>query len=194
MRFHAWNKTFGRSSTSTFGRGPLPRQCRNRDRFASDLRKPLLHPLSPEELDFMEETRRIALYARISSQRQADEMTIQSQIAALKQRIASDGFTLDAELVFLDDGFSGASLQRPALERLRDLAHLGGIGRLYVHSPDRLARNFVHQFLLLEEFKKCRVEVVFLNQPIAEYERAKILERTRLSVLHEEPWMVNAER
>ena len=144
----------------------------------------------------MDETRRIALYARVSSQHQADEATIESQVAALEQRIAADGFALDAELVFRDDGHSGATLLRPALERLRDLAYAGGIDRLYVHSPDRLARKFVHQAVLMDELTKRRVEVVFLNQPttgsspeadlllqmqgmIAEYERAKILERTR---------------
>ena len=97
----------------------------------------------------MEETRRIALYARVSSQRQVDEATIESQVAALKERIAADGFGLADELVFLDDGYSGTRLQRPALERLRDLAYLGGIDRLYVHSPDRLARKFVKQRFLL---------------------------------------------
>lgn len=144
----------------------------------------------------MDDTRRVALYARVSSQRQADEATIQSQVAALKQRIAADGFGLDAELVFLDDAVSGARLDRPALDRLRDLAYAGGIDRLYVHSPDRLARKFVQQALLLEELAKRQVEVVFLNQPMAEpspeanlllqmqgmfaeYEREKILERTR---------------
>ena len=144
----------------------------------------------------MEETRRIALYARVSSQRQVDEATIESQVAALKERIAADGFGLADELVFLDDGYSGTRLQRPALERLRDLAYLGGIDRLYVHSPDRLARKFVLQVILLEELDKRRVEVVFLNQPyaaaspeanllqqfqgmIAEYEHSNILERTR---------------
>lgn len=143
----------------------------------------------------MDATRRIALYARVSSQHQAADATIQSQIAALQTRIAADGFRLDPELIFADDGHSGAILQRPALERLRDLAYAGGIDRLYIHSPDRLARKLVHQALLLEEFAKRHVEVVFLNQPttntaednlllnmqgmIAEYEREKILERTR---------------
>ena len=143
----------------------------------------------------MDETRRIALYARVSSQHQADEATIESQVDAIKQRIAADGFGLDAELIFLDDGHSGATLLRPALERLRDLAYTGGIDRLYVHSPDRLARKFMNQAVLLDELAKRHVEVVFLNQPIevspesnlllqmqgmiAEYERAKILERTR---------------
>ena len=80
--------------------------------------------------------------------------------------IAADGFGLDAELAFLDDGHSGATLQRPALERLRDLAYTGGIDRLYVDSPDRLARHFMHQAVLLNELTKRHVEVVFLNQSI----------------------------
>lgn len=137
-----------------------------------------------------------ALYARVSSQRQAGEATIQSQVAALRERLAADGLQVDDERCFWDEGFSGASLLRPSLERLRDLAWSGGLDRLYVHSPDRLARNYAHQMLLLEELTKHGVEVVFLNHDarntspegtllvqmqgmIAEYERAKILERTR---------------
>ena len=144
----------------------------------------------------MDDILRVALYARVSSERQADELTIRSQVAALKQRIAADGLTLDAELCFLDDGFSGGSLLRPSLERLRDLAYSGVIDRLYVLAPDRLARNYAYQVVLIEEFTKHHVQVVFLNDiaglaspegnlllqmqgMIAEYERAKILERTR---------------
>ena len=144
----------------------------------------------------MDDTRRVSLYARVSSQRQADELTIQSQVAALRQRIEQEGLMLDEELCFLDEGYSGATLRRPGLERLRDVAYFGGIDRLYVHSPDRLARKYAYQFVLLEELKKHDVEVVFLNHDsqnqspegdlllqmqgmIAEYERAKILERTR---------------
>jgi site-specific DNA recombinase len=144
----------------------------------------------------MEDTTRVALYARVSSERQADELTIQSQVAALRQRIAADGCKMEAELCFLDEGFSGSTVQRPALERLRDMAYSGLIGRLYVHSPDRLARKYAYQVVLMEEFNKHDVDVVFLNDVagvaspernlllqmqgmIAEYERAKILERTR---------------
>ncbi|HKS97879.1 MAG TPA: recombinase family protein [Terriglobia bacterium] len=138
----------------------------------------------------------VALYARVSSQRQAEELTIQSQVAALRQRIMRDGFSLEEERCFLDEGFSGSTLVRPALERLRDLAHCGAMDRLYVHSPDRLARRYTYQMLLLEELNKQGVEVIFLNGDpqhqspegnlllqmqgmFAEYERAKILERTR---------------
>lgn len=137
-----------------------------------------------------------ALYARVSSQRQAEEMTVLSQIAALRERIEEDGHVVEDERCFLDEGFSGSTLLRPGLERLRDLAHCGGIDLLYVHSPDRLARNYVYQMVLLEEFARQGVKVIFLNDDpqqasaegvllvqvqsvMAEYERAKILERTR---------------
>jgi site-specific DNA recombinase len=137
-----------------------------------------------------------AAYGRVSSDKQAEALTIDSQVAALRRRIADDGLKLDDELCFLDEGYSGHTLIRPALEKLRDVAHCGCIDRLYVHSPDRLARKYAYQVLLLEEFGKCGVEVVFLNDlqqerspegellvqmqgVFAEYERAKILERSR---------------
>jgi site-specific DNA recombinase len=144
----------------------------------------------------MDQTIRAALYARVSSERQADELTIQSQVAALKQRMQADGCKVESELCFLDEGFSGSTMLRPALERLRDLAYSGVIDRLYVLASDRLARDYVYQCVLIEEFTKHQVQVVFLNDiaglasaegklllqmqgMIAEYERAKILERTR---------------
>ena len=141
-----------------------------------------------------------ALYARVSSDRQAEAGTIASQVEALEQRMRADGLAVEAELRFLDDGYTGATLARPELERLRDLAATGGIDRLYVLCPDRLARNYAHQFFLLEELRDCNVEVVFLNHRIgrspeenmllqmqgmiAEYERTKIAERCRRGRLH----------
>ena len=131
----------------------------------------------------------VALYARVSSDQQAESGTIRSQISALLERIASDGNgTPETELQFIDDGYSGANLIRPALERLRDAAYNGVIDRLYVHSPDRLARKYAYQILLMDELSKSGVDVVFLNREIgktpeddlllqvqgmmAEYERA----------------------
>ena len=143
---------------------------------------------------------RAALYARVSSDKQADEGTIASQVAALKQRCHDENLLVEEELSFIDDGYSGTTLVRPALERLRDLAASGTLDRLYVHSPDRLARRYAYQVLLLDEFQRSGVEVVFLNHPIggsaedqlllqvqgmvAEYERAKLLERCRRGKLH----------
>ncbi len=143
---------------------------------------------------------RVAVYARVSSEQQTDAGTITSQVEALKQRVREDGFRLEEELCFLDEGYSGATLVRPALERLRDVAANEAVDRVYVHSPDRLARKYAYQVLLLDEFRRCAVEVVFLNHRggdtpeeelllqvqgmVAEYERAKILERSRRGKIH----------
>src|ERR1700736_3763323 len=143
---------------------------------------------------------RVAFYARVSSDQQADSGTIASQIRALRERIQQDGCLVDDELGFIDDGYSGSTLLRPALERMRDAAANGSIDRLYVHSPDRLARKYAYQFLLLEELQRAGVEVIFLNRElgrtpeddlllqvqgvVAEYERAKILERSRRGKQH----------
>ena len=143
---------------------------------------------------------RVAIYARVSSEQQAQEQTIASQVAALRDRVRADGCSLDEELCFVDDGISGTTLQRPALERLRDQAYAGGFQRLYVHSPDRLARRYAYQVLLVEELRRNGLEIVFLNRAIgvspeedlllqmqgmfAEYERAKILERSRRGKRH----------
>lgn len=140
------------------------------------------------------------LYARVSSEQQAKDQTIDSQVAALRQRMDADGLICEAALGFLDDGYSGSTLVRPALERLRDLAAAGGLDRLYVHSPDRLSRKHAYQVLLIDELERCGVEVVFLDRPrdsspegalflqvqgiVAEYERAMILERSRRGRLH----------
>jgi site-specific DNA recombinase len=142
----------------------------------------------------------VAVYARVSSKQQAEEGTIDSQLAALQQRVEQDGFRLSEELTFVDEGYSGANLIRPGLERLRDVVALKGLDRLYVHSPDRLARKYAYQVLLVDELQRAGVEVVFLNRElsetpedelllqvqgiIAEYERAKILERSRRGKRH----------
>lgn len=141
-----------------------------------------------------------ALYARVSSESQARDNTIASQVAALRERIAAENFQLEPDHSFVDEGYSGSILSRPALERLRDAVAGGHIERIYVHAPDRLARRYAHQVLLIDEFRRAGAEVVFLNRPIggtaeddlllqvqgviAEYERAKILERSRRGRRH----------
>ena len=148
----------------------------------------------------MRESLRAALYARVSSEQQADDSTIASQLAALEARVSEDGLALLPGHRFADDGYSGATLVRPALERLRDLAASGALDRVYVHSPDRLARRYAYQVLLVDELRRAGVEIVFLNRQIgvspeddlllqvqgmvAEYERAKILERSRRGKRH----------
>jgi len=145
-------------------------------------------------------TTQVALYARVSSEKQAQENTIDSQIEAIESRIKADGLILLNDLKFVDNGYSGAYLIRPALEQLRDKIAAGEIDKVYIHSPDRLSRKYVYQILLLEEFNRLGVEVIFLNfeasaNPeanlllqmqgmIAEYERAKIMERNRRGKIH----------
>ena len=84
----------------------------------------------------------VALYARVSSEQQAEAKTIESQLNEIREQIAADGIDLRTVLEFIDDGYSGSTLVRPALERLRDVAAAGGMDRLYVHCPDRFARNY----------------------------------------------------
>src|SRR6059036_3601664 len=142
----------------------------------------------------------VAIYARVSSEQQAEAHTVASQVAALRERVAADGLTVSEAMQFLDEGYSGATLVRPALERLRDVIAAGSVDRLYIHSPDRLARKYAYQVVLVEEFRRAGVEVMFLNRAlgqspeddlllqvqgmIAEYERAKILERHRRGKRH----------
>jgi site-specific DNA recombinase len=142
----------------------------------------------------------VAIYARVSSDQQAERHTIDSQIAELKARALLDGHPIPDDMLFIDNGHSGASLIRPALERLRDLVAFSAVDIVYVHAPDRLARSYAHQVLLIEEFARAGTKAIFLNRPIgdtpedslllqlqgmfAEYERAKVLERSRRGKRH----------
>ncbi len=141
-----------------------------------------------------------AIYARVSSERQKEEHTIASQLAVLIGHAQNEGYTIPEEWIFQDEGYSGAMLVRPGLERLRDLAAEGQIETVLIHSPDRLSRKYAYQVLLVEEFSRKGVDVVFIKSPkastpeeelmlqfqgmIAEYERAQIAERTRRGKRH----------
>ncbi len=145
-------------------------------------------------------TRPAAIYARVSSDRQKEDHTIASQTAALIQYAETEGFAVPKEWIFQDEGYSGASLVRPGLEAIRDLAAEGHIEAVLIHSPDRLSRKYAYQVLLGEEFSKNGVELRFVKSPsvttpedqllvqfqgmIAEYERAQILERSRRGKRH----------
>lgn len=102
----------------------------------------------------------VRLYARVSSGRQAQEGTIASQIAAIENQISIDGHKLLNEYKFIDNG---SNIIRPGLEKLRDKIAEGSIDKVYIHSPDRLSRKYAYQMVLLEEFKKLGVEVIFFN-------------------------------
>src|SRR5215813_5553133 len=141
-----------------------------------------------------------AIYARVSSDRQKENHTIASQTAALIEYAQENGYSVPPEWVFQDEGYSGAILVRPGLERLRDLAAEGQITAALVYSPDRLSRKYAYQVLLSEELSRCGVELIFLKAPagatpedqllvqfqgmIAEYERAQIAERCRRGKKH----------
>jgi site-specific DNA recombinase len=103
---------------------------------------------------------RVAFYARVSTQRQAQADGIAQQLERLQAHALAQGWTVAAEDIFRDDGYSGASLKRPGLERLRDRAALRALDRVLITAPDRLARQYVHQVLLLEELAAtgCQVE------------------------------------
>src|SRR5262245_19514178 len=149
-----------------------------------------------------------ALYARVSSDRQQQQGTIASQLAALEQFAREKDYQVAPQHVFQDDGYSGERLDRPALDRLREAAALGEIEAVIVLSPDRLARKFPYQYVLVEELEQADCRVIFTQAPpgmeglkalgekpeermleqmkgvFAEYERAQIAERCRRGRLH----------
>src|SRR6266700_2625236 len=138
---------------------------------------------------------RVGVYARVSTTRQAHAQTIEQQLDLLRAAVAGRGWVLDEQHVYRDDGYSGARLGRPGLDRLRDHAALADLDVVLVTAPDRLARNYVHQVLLIEELAGHGCQVEFLDRPmsadphdqlllqirgaVAEYERTLITERMR---------------
>jgi site-specific DNA recombinase len=141
-----------------------------------------------------------AIYARVSSARQKKDQTIGSQTAALRQHAEQSRLEVPEEWVFEDEGHSGATLIRPGLEALRDLAAQGLVDVVLCYSPDRLARKFAYQALLIEEFARAGVRVEFVKGPrgdspedqllvqfqgmFAEYEKAQLMERYRRGKAH----------
>ena len=144
--------------------------------------------------------RMTAIYARVSSEQQREENTIASQTASLIEFANQHELEVPKEWVLEDEGYSGATLERPGLERVRDLAAEGQIEVVLAYSPDRLSRKYAYQILLIEEFARHGVETLFVKSPqgnspedqllvqfqgmIAEYERAQILERSRRGKRH----------
>ncbi len=110
---------------------------------------------------------RTAVYVRVSTQRQSQAQTIDQQLARLRAHLAAHGEELQSEQIVRDDGYSGASLNRPGLDHLRDAVEAAAFERSLVTTPDRLARNYVHQMVLLEELERggCRVEC--LERPMS---------------------------
>ena len=138
----------------------------------------------------------IALYVRVSTSRQQQTQTIEQQLNRLRAKVAAEpDWHLAEEHVYRDDGYSGASLNRPGLDHLRDHAALGAFELVLITAPDRLARKYVHQVLLIDEMQSRGCQVEFLDRPmsddphdqlllqirgaVAEYERSLIAERMR---------------
>ena len=138
---------------------------------------------------------RVAIYARVSTPNQMQTQTIEQQLEQLKNHVKKQNWQLQPEHIFRDDGRSGATLNRPGLDRLRDIVRYGEIERVIVTAPDRLARNYVHQMVVLDELERFGCQVDFLDRPmsqdphdrlllqirsaVAEYERTLIVDRMR---------------
>jgi site-specific DNA recombinase len=138
---------------------------------------------------------RIAVYVRVSTSHQTQTQTIEQQLERLRAHIEAHGWQLAEEHIFRDDGFSGSALNRPGLDGLRDRAASGELDLVLLTAPDRLARKYVHQVLLIEELQQHNCQVEFLDRPmsqdphdqlllqirgaVAEYERTLIAERMR---------------
>lgn len=143
---------------------------------------------------------KVAFYARVSTRNQEKRGTIASQLEALRKYAQDQGHELAADYVCTDEGYSGALLARPALDRLRDGARAGAFDAVVVLSPDRLSRKYAYLILIIEELERYGIKVLFLEQPpaddphstlllqiqgaVAEYERTKIAERYRRGKLY----------
>lgn len=140
--------------------------------------------------------KKAAIYARVSSKRQKDEETINSQVDVLLQYASREKYHVPEAWMFLDDGISGEQLQRPSLDEMRDMIRTEPVDAVLIYAPDRLARKYSHQLILLEEFRKSGVKICFLKDNpstdtpegvmfnhfqgiFAEYERSLILDRSR---------------
>lgn len=146
-------------------------------------------------------SKKAAIYARVSSQRQKEGETINSQVDALRLYAQQEDYLIPDNWIFLDDGVSGKTLQRPALDELRDMIRTEPLEAVLIYAPDRLARSYPYQLILLEEFRKNGIKVCFLKGPqdgntpeavmfnhfqgiFAEYERGLILDRSRRGRIH----------
>lgn len=138
---------------------------------------------------------KIAIYVRVSTPHQTQLQTIEQQLSRLQIYCQEQGWQWPTEHLYRDDGYSGAKLNRPGLDRLRDAARQASFERILITAPDRLARNYVHQMLLIEELETTGCQIVFVERPmstdphdqlllqirgaVAEYERTLIAERLR---------------
>lgn len=143
---------------------------------------------------------RTAIYVRVSTLQQAQSQTIDQQLERLQAHCQTQQWPWQQGHIFRDEGYSGASLRRPGLDRLRDQVSSGCFDHILITEPSRLARKYVHQMLLIEEFQGAGCQVHFIDRPmsqdpndqlllqirgaVAEYERTLITERMRRGRQH----------
>src|SRR5215510_14427464 len=131
-----------------------------------------------------------AIYVRVSTERQTLAQTIEQQVERLTAQVHAQGETLRSEDIFRDDGYRGATLNRPGLDRLRDRIKEATIERVIITSPDRLARNYVQQMVLLEEFERAGCRIEFLDQPLGQDPQAHLLRQIRGAVAEYERTLI----
>jgi site-specific DNA recombinase len=127
-------------------------------------------------------TMQVAVYARVSTLNQAQAQPIDQQLQRLRAHIEAQGWQLADEHIFRDEGRSGANLNRPGLDKLRDAVRWGAVERLLLTHPDRLARNYVRQMILLEEFARFGCQVEFLDRPMSQDPHDQLLLQIRGAV------------
>ena len=148
-------------------------------------------------MEIKEPIKLIAIYARVSTARQEEEGTIETQLSAVREFAKKNGYTIVQD--YIDDGWSGDILVRPQLDQLRQDAKKKIWQAVLIYDPGRLARRYSYQQLLIDELRDAGIEPLFVTTPppknaeekilqgvhgiFAEYERAKITERFRLGKL-----------
>jgi len=158
----------------------------------SDSTNPRVHGIDSRYMN------KAALYARVSTDAQQKEGTINSQVTELKRQIEAAGHVLVKE--YLDDGYSGTLLDRPALDQMRVNAKTDAFDAIYFLDTDRIARDVAYQTIIIGELIKHNKQIIikgkdYVNNPenkftvtvlgaVAELERAKIIERTTRGRLH----------
>lgn len=135
---------------------------------------------------------RVAVYVRVSTSHQVQQQTIEQQLARLRNYVQSQGWLLSEDDIYRDDGYSGATLVCPGLDRLRNKGRNRELDRLLLTTPDRLARNYVHQMVLIEELNQLGCQVEFLDRPMSDDPHDHI--RTRPVTQPASPWTLPKPR
>lgn len=129
---------------------------------------------------------RVAIYARVSTQLQAQTQPIEQQVARLQANVQEQGWIWEPEHIYRDEGYSDATLNRPGLDSLRDRAALAEFDLVLITKPDRLARNYVHRMLVIDEIERRGIGVEFLDRPMSDDPHDRLLLQIRGAVAEDE--------